>query len=186
MKILNLWSASRLIPLLTLLAAFAIPAFAENDCRKIKAFKKTGKQTVHVEVDRVFWKEKEKVYGEESVCKGDVKFMTYDVRGREGEAFDCLAPAEGDIFNCKTKWNGEDAEIHVVPASWIRSWKPKAVREYRFHAYITKTGKPEFMNDLFARGLHFDLKRHPSMLEASQKSGSLNRSDAFFVRTDFK
>lgn len=155
-----------------------------RDCSAVKPFKKIGSQKAHITVARFLWTANGQ--SEEDVCKGDVTVSAYDVRGREDDAFYCLVPKESEVLTCKTLMDSESSTISVVPASWIRSWKPKDVREYRFHAYINKNNKPDFYLDVFSRLLQDKISPQNLIVEGAIKTGPGNRTDGYFVRVEFK
>lgn len=155
-----------------------------RDCSNLKPFKKIDSQRVHISVSRFFWTADEE--GQEDLCAGDLDISVYDVRGREEDAYYCLHPKESEVFTCKTILNGEDAAMFIVPASWMRRWKPKDMREYRFHSYVVKTNDSNFYFDIFSRSLSTRLSSQNLMIEGAIKTGPGNRSDGYFVRAEFK
>jgi hypothetical protein len=120
------------------------------------------------------------------ICNDEVQISTFDVRGREAEAFSCLNPEPNQILSCETKLNGDLATITIVPASWARAWKPKSVREYRLHAYVQKKSNSDFYYDLFSRTLSANLKLQNLTLEGALKTGPANPDEGFFIRASFK
>lgn len=168
---------------LTLVVIFSFRAFA-YDCSSIKPFLPKGSQRVVVTVSKFSWKNGVNI--DEQMCQSSILLRWYDVRGREEDAYYCLKPNPLEVITCKTSLNGDDAEVQVVPASWIRGWKPRTVREYRFHAYFVKTKKPDYFYDIFARSLQDNLKTRNVVVEGSLKTGSANPDDGLWVRTDFQ
>lgn len=173
---MKLWVAFILFP-------FFDPAFA-RDCSTVKPFKSDGLLTVRVTVSRFIWKDGELV--DEDVCHGDLKIPSYDVRGREDDAFYCLQPKSNEFLSCQTRIGRDPAELTVVPATWIRKWTPKEAREYRFHAYVVKKQDPSFYYDVFSRALLNHLDIQSTLVEGALKTGPHNKSDGFFVRTEFQ
>lgn len=155
-----------------------------GDCSAVKPFRKAGSQKVHVSVARLFWVGS--VQHDEDVCSVELKVDAYDVRGREDEAYDCLKPRDSEIVSCQSTLDGEAAEITVVPASWLRTWKPQDRREYRFHSYVVKTANPKFYLDIFSRSLSSKLSPQSLILEGALKTGPGNTRDGFYVRAEFK
>lgn len=159
-------------------------AAAAKDCATVQPFKSIGSQKVHVSVMRLFWTADGQE--QEDVCSGDVTVSAFDVRGREDDAYYCLKPAASSILGCSTTLDGEKAEVSIVPASWIRSWKPKAVREYRLHTYVVKAASPDFYIDVFSRSLTTKLKAQNLIVEGALRTGPANQGDGYFVRAEFK
>ncbi|HRO66183.1 MAG TPA: hypothetical protein PL182_01315 [Pseudobdellovibrionaceae bacterium] len=158
-------------------------AFSKN-CSTVKPFKPDGFLNVHMTVSRFVWKDGEQV--EEDICQGDVKIPSYDVRGREDDAFYCLHPKSGEFMSCRTKIDRDAAEVTVIPATWVRKWNPKDAREYRFHAYVGKTKDPKFYYDVFSRTLLNRLEIQNVVVEGALKVGPRNKSDGFFIRAEFQ
>ena len=154
-----------------------------KDCLGVKPFSPIATQKIQATVARFYWLGGKQE--NEDVCTASISINAYDVRGREEDAYFCLKPNESQIIKCKTKLNGDDAEITIVPASWIRTWKPAAVREYRFHAYIGKIKDSNVYLDLFSRTLSFNLNGERSVIEGALKTGSGNQADGYSVRTEF-
>lgn len=169
-----------LFPLFFLISSQAM-AF---DCSSAKPFVAKGSQKVAVTVSKISWKNGANT--DEQICESSTNVRWFDVRGREEEAYYCLKPTPQEVITCKTKLNGDEAEIEVVPASWIRTWKPSAVREYRFHAYVVKVKTPDYLYDVFSRSLQDSLESKNLIIEGSLKTGSANPTDGFWVRADFQ
>lgn len=155
-----------------------------KDCRGVRPFFPQGQMRAAVSVSRLYWNQG--VPSEEAVCRGFVQVSSYDVRGREEDAFDCLQPKEAEIVVCNTQIDGAPAKVQVVPATWIRNWTPSSVREYRFHAYIQKVKEPGFYYDVFARSLSFQIMPQSTVVEGALKTGPANAQDGYFVRVSFE
>lgn len=154
------------------------------DCSKSQPFPPMGEQTVKVTVSKFSWDHGQSNY--EDVCSTTLSINSYDVRGREEEAYYCLKPSVAEIVICKTQINNESAEVEILPASWIRTWQISDMREYRFHAYVVKDNDPDFYYDIFSRVLSLDLKPQNLILEGSLKTGPSNPGDGFWIRTEFQ
>jgi hypothetical protein len=154
-----------------------------NDCSSIAPFHPSGQQTVRVTVVRMAWDKGTPT--DEEVCSKSTTIRWFDVRGREEEAYYCLKPNAEEIIFCETSLASEPAEIAVIPASWIRTWQPQPVREYRFHAYILKKRDPQFYYDVFSRALVQSLSSQDLVVEGALRTGPSNPDDGFWVRLEF-
>jgi hypothetical protein len=118
-----------------------------------------------------------------SICEQTKSMRSFDVRNREAEAYICLKPNEDEVLTCDID---KDQQITAVPASWIRNWKPKTVREYRFHAYITKRKDPAYYKDIFSRSLSPNLKPQNITIEGAIKNDPKQKEDGYFIRVEFQ
>ncbi len=167
-----------------MLITFTVSLSRAYDCSGVKPFKPSGNIKVNAYVSKFVWQNGIPNY--EDICVVSNKIYWYDVRGREEAAYYCLKPPTEQILICKTEFENVEAEIRIYPASWIRNWMPSPVREYRFHAYITKTKDPNFYYDIFSRVLSDKLKLKSTALEGSLRTGPSNPSDGFWLRLEFK
>lgn len=156
-----------------------------KDCRGVRPFFPQGQMRATVTINRLYWNQ-QGVPSEEAVCRGFVQVSSYDVRGREEEAFYCLQPKESEIVVCNTQLDGALAQIQVVPATWVRNWTPSSVREYRFHAYVQKVQNPGFYYDVFARSMSFQIMPQNTVIEGALKTGPANVQDGYYVRVNFE
>ena len=154
------------------------------DCSNVKPFKVDGIQSVSISVTKIFWNENHEQQFED-ICNDDFSINSYDVRGREEEAFYCLHPREAEILKCQVDVDGSKGSIAIVPVTWIRNWHSKSNREYRFHAYATKENSETYLKDIFSRYLSSSLRKQNITLEGALKTGASNPDDGFFVRTTF-
>jgi hypothetical protein len=168
---------------ITLVSVFSLKAVAYN-CSAVKPFIPGGIQNVTATVSKFSWKEG--LNSDEQICHVSTQFHWYDVRGREEEAYYCLKPDATEVISCNTLFNGEEAVVQLVPASWIRTWGSSDAREYRFHAYIVKVKKPDYFYDVFARSLQESLKIESITVEGSLKTGPANPDDGFWIRAEFQ
>ena len=155
-----------------------------KDCSQVKPFAPNGAIKANVTISKFTWKDSHHV--DENICSGSINIPSYDVRGREDDAFYCLQPKPSELLSCKTKISLDDAEITIIPATWVRHWKPKDVREYRFHAYVVKTSNSDFYYDVFSRSLSEKISLKNLVLEGAIKTGPANAMDGYFIRVDFK
>lgn len=162
---------------------FSINAKA-YDCSAVKPFAPSGQQNVKITISRYVWTQGSADY--EDVCSLSASINWYDVRHREEEAYYCLKPLATEVVICKTQLDGQDAEIEVLPASWIRDWSNGSAREYRFHSYVVKKNDPGYYYDIFSRSLSADLTSQNIIIEGSLKTGSSNPKDGFWVRVEFQ
>jgi hypothetical protein len=154
------------------------------DCSKVRPFAAGGSQKVSITVSKFAWSDG--VETERQICQSSTKLDWYDVRGREEEAYYCLKPGAKEVIVCKTTLNGDEAEVQIVPASWIRNWEKKDIREYRFHAYVLKEKEPDYFYDIFARSLQDSLKAKHTIVEGALKTGPGNPEDGFWLRAEFQ
>jgi hypothetical protein len=125
----------------------SIPALgAPVDCDKIPPFKPMGYQSVSLMTYRSHWMGQD--LKEESICERSGNVEVFDVRGRENEAFWCL---KSQKFDCETVVNSKQSVLYVVPAIWVRNGNPAPRREYRFHATVVPSDKPNAAVDVFTR-----------------------------------
>lgn len=153
------------------------------DCKNTKPFSSAGNYKVKVSVSRFEWIKGKNI--ELVVCTSFKGLNWFNVQAREDEAFYCLKPNASEVSTCKVKLNGDEAEIQVVPALWIRNWKLQIAQEHRFHAFVVKNKKPGYFYDIFSRSLSFDLKPKTLTLEGAMKTGSDNPEDGYWIRVDF-
>ena len=155
------------------------------DCSKIKPFSPNGAQRVELAVSRYYWT-KEGHSDWEDLCKGSLKIASYDIRGREEEAYYCLKPAATEILLCKTILNGDAAEIAVVPATSIQNSKHGDIRTYRFHSYVYKVSNPDYFYDIYSRSSSANLSLQNITVEGALKTGPKNPDDGFWIRAEFR
>lgn len=157
------------------------------DCQNALPFTAFEQQSVKIFVGRFYWSTENGVPVEqvEDVCIKTGTISAYDVRGRETDAYYCLKPQAHEIFSCATTLNGETAEIAVLPVTWIRSWNPSDVREYRFHAYVMDVNHPDIYMDVFSRTLSLNLTQDNIITEGAIKNGPGDSRDGFFIRVEF-
>lgn len=153
------------------------------DCGPVAPFDSKGQLSIRVSVSKLKWDQSFLV--NEDVCVESVKLNWFDVRNREEEAYYCLKPEPQEVLTCKTTLADGDAEVAIVPASWIRAWSPNPVREYRFHAYVVKKSDPQFYYDIFSRSLLPDLSSQDVIVEGSLRTGPSNPDDGFWIRVEF-
>lgn len=160
----------------------ALPQFAFGiDCAKIKSFKIIEKQKATISVTKISWLNGKQDFTD--ICKGTSEFEAFDIRDREEDAFNCL---KAKPLICKTTLNKNAATLAVVPASWIRNWKPLPVRDYHFHAYISQDKDQDYNFDLFSRQLSEKLTKQHFILESALKSGLKNPIEGVLVRVEFE
>jgi hypothetical protein len=169
---------------LTIILIFINSDAQGYDCSGKPPFNPGGSIDVQATVSRYIWNHGNPEF--EDVCVGSTSINWFDVRGREEEAYYCLKPAKSEIMVCKTKLGGDSAKIDIISSSWIRDWKSEPIREYRFHAYVTKMNNPGFYYDIFSRALSFILDPQPLVVEGSLRTGPSNPEDGFWIRLDFK
>lgn len=167
----------RAIFLITFSDAFA------SDCSAVGPFIPIGQQEVKATISKFRWEQENPIY--EDVCIQSTKVSLFDVRGREEEAYNCLKPDPIEVITCKCTLESNAAQIKVIPASWIRTWQPNPLREYRFHAYVVKEADSKFYYDIFARSLSTELASQNIILEGSLKTGPSNPIDGFWIRLEF-
>ncbi len=148
-----------------------------NNCTKIKPFKFLEKQSATITVTKIYWQKGKQEFTD--ICEGKSDFEAFDVRDREEDAFNCL---KAKPLICKTTLNGNAATVAVIPASWIRNWKPLPVRDHHFHAYISQDKDQNYNFDLYSRQLSEKLTRQNLILESALKSGPKNPIEGFLVR----
>jgi hypothetical protein len=165
------------------------PVLGAVDCAKIKPFRSFKKgQTFKIEATQLTWKTENGTSVEDAVdiCKVDGKIQAYDIRGREDEALVCLKPDKKTVYSCETTLNGKPAKIYFLPAVWVRTWKPKDAREYRFHAVVQSDANANDYIDVFARSLSFNIKAADTVTEGAIKNGPQTSKEGFFVRAYFQ
>lgn len=142
-------------------------------------------QTVSLSVARFHWADGREVV--EEVCETSAPLVvpTLDIRGREGEWFDCEPPEPAPSLECHSD---SGAVVLVRPAVVIRGWAEPggAVRDTHFHAYVYPGGDPARERDLFARSLSRALGGGPITLDAAGGGrGERSGEDSYYVRADF-
>lgn len=169
------------------LIVFPISLLGATDCRSVAPFTPFEEQSVKVSVGRFFWTtvDGEAVQNFEDVCARTGTISAYDVRGREADAYYCLKPAAQEVFSCATTLNGRAAEVAVLPATWIRTWTPSDVREYRFHAYVMDLADSQNYLDVFSRTLSTRLTKDDVITEGAIKNGPGEARDGYFIRLEF-
>lgn len=133
---------------------------------------------------RLYWQSG--ILKEDRICEGNTLITVYDVKHREQEAHDCLKPNPIEIKSCKTRLNGKEAQIQVVPAIWLRNWQNTVKRGYRFHSYVVTKEETNKFYDIFSRSLQDDLASQNLILEGAFRTGSKDPQDGYHVRVDFQ
>lgn len=171
-----------------ILTVFLSSFAAAYDCQNVPPFTPLESQSVKISVGRFYWSIEDgtPIENVEDVCTKRGAVFAYDVRGRETDAYYCLKPQTHEVFSCPTTLNGQAAEIAVLPATWIRTWNPSDVREYRFHAYVMDVNHPDIYLDVFSRTLSFDLAKGSVITEGAIKNGPGDAKDGFFIRVEFQ
>ena len=166
-----------MITFLFLFSAFSM------DCSRVEPFKIIGTQKTKVTVMKMYWANGSQK--EEKVCEGNTLVTAYDIRNRELEAFECLKPNPVEVKTCRTKLNGKDAQVQVVPSTLIRNWIPQAKREYRFHSYVVNESDPAQYYDIFSRTLTEALSSQAMIVEGAFRTGPKDAKDGYHVRIEF-
>lgn len=174
-----------------LLSILVAPALAQFDCADSKPFKIVDTQKAHVEIARFFWTDQagQKIEDAEEICSMTVSIPTYDIRGREEEAYWCLKGSSDQVVSCPMMMDGEKAQVFVLAAVWIRHLATTGtdLRDSHFHAYVVSEAAPTvFRQDVFARAQLEELKPVPLRLDGAHKNGEPGYRDGYYVMVRFQ
>lgn len=166
-----------------ILIIFNICSAYANNCDQVPTFIPDTKIELTIEVEKIYWtNQQEQKF--EKICSASMSIPSYDVRGREDDAFRCLIPQENAMLICNTVLDGNNGQIAIVPATWIRDWHQTSKREYRFHAYAFKNDS-NYLKDIYSRALIDNLILQNITIDGALKTGLDNPDDGFFIRVDF-
>ena len=173
----------------TVLVSLMLPAFSwAIDCSKVKPFVPTGHQAAQISIAHFFWDNSSgtEVQSEENLCSLQTTVYSYDIRGRENEAYWCLKPKSEEVVSCPLAFDGIPSQVVVIPSIWIHTVNGVDLRGYQFHSYIFKqSDQSMFLHDVYSRSQVTNLSTARVSLDAGYQNGTPGYRDGYFVNASF-